>query len=573
MLVRWGHKNENQIKLELLKDISDTNIEQEELKNLNIKIEIPKFEKVERKRDISLEEKFFKQLEKGAIWAVRLKLKWEKFCKKLDNIHELRHRLDELDDNNDREKFRRQITCVFSLKYLEEFITMMQALGFVELGGFEYLGRRDADYSMAMNLDEKYRLHARVFCVGDIGYVLVHHEPKADEDLSLHIKGYFDRIFNAIIKYDEKTGKGLSIKPDELKIEEGSDGIEKVELSNYEKGADIYLKMLKDRVPNFYKKINKKIDDTLIKMWREFLGAIDHLSPEQLLIENLWESSRYIPPFIQIRETGRKMFERLGFDTEPAWDINIPASNQYFIATYKDPKSNYKVLVFTKDLTEEILRPIGLLRTKYNPKYVIVISPDISIFGPTQDDIPPKNIEIPLFNPIIKNELIEFLKDSKVSIIPVSVMIDIFKMNLRTPITSYQFELIFNKFGLISKDDLIQVFQKEEQFRDFIAAAFNIINYFIEKNKTIEEKNKWISIKELEKMTKIKFPKFNSTKLIDILILMENPIVGLLESKKHEQKEFRLNPTLEEIDIVNKRKILEKLIQDYLIELKNKIIK
>ncbi|MHA1341667.1 MAG: hypothetical protein ACTSRZ_17295 [Promethearchaeota archaeon] len=577
---RWGHKNEEKFKKELLggigidleKMIDGKDNENNDNNTLPAKISIPKYEHIKRKREISLAEKLYKQIEKGAVWAAKLKLKWDKFRGKYENLHELKHRLQEIDDTEDKEKFRRLITCVFSIKYIEEFISMMQALGFTELGGFEYLGRRDADYSMAMEWGEGFRLHARIYCVGDIVFVLVHHEPTADEDVMLHIKGYFDRIIHAIINRENEKGDAFDVGPDELGIEEGSNGIEKVELSDYEKGSKIYLELLKERVPNFYRKINSKIDEQLLQIWREFIGGIDHLTPEQLLIENLWENSRYIPPFIHIRDTLKRIFERFNFAIEPAWDIGVPASNQYYIAQSKNPKDPFKILVIGHDFNELILRPIGLLRAKYNPEFVLFITPDISIFGPTEDDIPPKKIEIPPFQPQKVKELLEFLRDSKISVMPVSILIKIFKSHLKNPIPDLYFKLLLSNYGLISENQFLEIMKKEKYVEKFIMAVFKLLDIFISRRVSENGKEYWISIKELEKEMKNQGILLDDSKLMDVVLIMENPIVGIIESKKHKHKEFRIIPSLDEIDIQEKREILDKMLREYLIEIKERII-
>ena len=57
--------------------------------------------------------------------------------------------------------------------------------------------------------------------------------------------------------------------------------------------------------------INAEIGEEELGFWEDFVGEIDHLITEELLVENLYESSRLIPPFSQIRDTIAKIFKYL----------------------------------------------------------------------------------------------------------------------------------------------------------------------------------------------------------------------------------------------------------------------
>ena len=210
-------------------------------------------------------------------------------------------------------------------------------------------------------------------------------------------------------------------KNPEVKIDNDAGSPEdgqKIELSNYEKGTDIFLKMLKETVPNFYCKLNTSIHDADLALWKEYMGIIDHLSPEDLIIENLIESSRLIPPFTQIRDTIKKIFEALNFECIPAWDLKVNANDKYFIAKSINAQHDFEILIISEDFIDEIMRTIGLLRAKYQPKFIILISPDISLFGPEPDDVPPPDIEIPKHDPQRVKDLLNFLADANVSVFP-----------------------------------------------------------------------------------------------------------------------------------------------------------
>ena len=64
------------------------------------------------------------------------------------------------------------------------------------------------------------------------------------------------------------------------------------------------------------------------------------------------------------------------------------------------------------------MRTIGLLRAKYQPKFIILISPDISLFESEPDDVPPPDIEIPKHDPQRVKDLLNFLADANVMFFP-----------------------------------------------------------------------------------------------------------------------------------------------------------
>ena len=109
--------------------------------------------------------------------------------------------------------------------------------------------------------------------------------------------------------------------------------------------------MLKETVPNFYRKLNTSIHDADLALWKEYMGIIDHLSPENLIIENLIESSRLIPPFTQIHDTIKKIFEALNFECIPAWDMKVNANDKYFIAKSINAQHDFEILIISEDLS------------------------------------------------------------------------------------------------------------------------------------------------------------------------------------------------------------------------------
>jgi hypothetical protein len=549
---QWRKKSDLEEKLPLI------TTPQEIQKDISIKIEFKDDDGYKRERELSKTEKMYKKLEEAAIDFTKFRLKLKEFWKtkiKKEASTRLAESEMELSAGEDRETFRRLITCVFSDKYLDEFISVYQALGFIDLGGFEYLGRRDADYSIAQDVDVLHRLHARIFRIKGNVFLLVHHEPKASEDIKLHIKGYFDRILNAIMQNKEKDGK--------LDIEGGSDGTNKIELSDYEKGSDLFLDILKERVPNFYQKITVDIGEEELELWRDHMGVIDHISPEDLIIENLQDSSRFVPPFTQIRDTIKKIFEYMHFTIEPAWDIKVPASDKYFIAKTTYAQKDYSILVITEDFIDDVMRIIGLLRARYHPKFVLLISPDIGLFGPAENDLPPKGIEIPPYNEKNVKELLQFLADSYISIMPVSMLIQMFERHLQTPFRFSHIAILLSHHGLLDADLFKEVFKEHDTYEEFLRDSMNVFEFFRQNPK----KTDFLSLKQLHKMNKESEMELSETEIINIITLMESPLVDLIESKKGKREEYRLKQGLDEFQIDAKLKKLKKLIEENLVEL------
>jgi hypothetical protein len=526
-----------------------------------IQIDFQEDDGYQRIREKSKTEKVFQTFEKAAIGLTKARLKvkhfWVEKIKKQSDADQLF----EIDPETDREKFHRLISFTFSDKYLDEFISVVQALGFKDLGGFEYLGRRDADYSMAMNYNETDRLHFRGYRIHGIMFILIHHEPKASQDIKLHIKGYFDRLLYSIT-HQKKDGS----TDQKMDVHGSGDGKEQIELSNYEKGSDIFLKMLKEQVPNFYQKLNAEIGDEELKIWREYLGMIDHLSPEQLIIENIEKNARMVPAFEQIRDSAKKGFELLNFHTAPAWDLKVPASNKYFIAHTIEAQKDFEILVITEDLFDEITRLIGLLRSRYQPKFILLIVPDLAIFGPQPDDIPPEGIEIVPYNQNRIKDLLNFLADAQVSVMNTSLFIDLLKIHLERPLRYSHIILLLTHKGLLKPEMLQELFQENNANERFLNAVYAIFKIF-----KMSESEKWISIKNLQKEAKKLNIELTESEINNILILMENSLVELLESKHGKHEDFRFLAHLTEEQIEFRVKKMKKMIEEFLIEQEEKI--
>lgn len=556
MQARWRKKAEIE---QEQKDISDsamvasqTTPNNTDIINLNWKDD----DNYQRQRKISHTEKLYKGIEKGAILFTKLKLKFTK-TPKTEEIQKLK--VPDIGakkkSEEERETFRNLISFVFSDQYLDEFLSVCQALGFKELGGFDYLGRRDADYSIGKDVEQNSRLHFRAYKIKGNMFVLTHHEPRATEDISLHVKGFFDRILSSIIR--QKNDPTVKIG------EEAGSPIDghKIELSNYELGTDLFLKMLKEQVPNFYRKINSKITDADLDLWKEHMGIIDHKPAEDLIIENLIESSRLIPPFSQIRDTVKKIFESLNFTILPAWDLKVTASDKFFIAKTTYAKREFEILVITEDAINELMRPIGLLRAKYHPKFTILISPDISIFGPEPDDIPPTDIEIPKYEPAQVKDLLNFLADSGVSVMPVSLCIDLFRLHKKTPIRHSHLSILLNNKGLLKPEMIQEILQEHDTYQKYIQDILNVFDVFKR-----APKGEWISVKHLQKMVKTNEIELNTTELNNAIVFMENPLLNILESKNNKREDYRIQSTLTEEDLEFRTKKMKYMLEEYLIE-------
>jgi hypothetical protein len=291
------------------------------------------------------------------------------------------------------------------------------------------------------------------------------------------------------------------------------------------------------------------------------MGIIDHLSPEDLIIENLTESSRLIPPFTQIRDTIKKIFESLNFECIPAWDLKVNANDKYFIAKSINAQHDFEILVLTEDFIDEIMRMIGLLRAKYQPKFIILISPDISLFGPEPDDVPPPDTEIPKHDPQRVKDLLNFLADANVSVFPVSLIIDFFAMHQKTPWRYSHIELLLKNKGLLKPEMLQEVLQEHDTYQKFISDVLAVFAFYQK-----SPKGEWVSLKKLEKQIKITGLELNATEMNNIMKFMENPLLELIESKNNKREDYRVIPSLSSEDIEFKVKKMKTMLEEYLVE-------
>ena len=442
----------------------------------------------------------------------------------------------------DRIKYRRQISFNFRKEFISEFISVMQALNFKDLSGFEHFGRRDADYSMAVNVDEKHRLHIRVFIVADLVFVLAHHEPKASEDIGLHVRGFFDRV----LQENENKKK---MDENEKVNDEGSpkDEYGRAELSDYILGSQILLDVLESRVPNFYQKISAKIGKEELNLWMDAMGPIDHLALEILLSETLFDSSLYVPAFQNIRRVLQQMFEIFDFEISIAWDIKIPPKDNYFLAKSTYAQIDFQILVLSVDLDRDIFRIFGALSAKYKPKHIVVLVPDYEIDGPSELYTPPEDIEYK-FDKNEVEHILAFLKDRKVCIIKVTDFIYLFKQHFKHAFRHSDFSSLFENYGLIARSHIDQIIQQRKEKTFLIDNALTIF-------RMIQKEKKPISIKALFKKIKNSEHEISSNELTKIITLMENPLVGLIIPTDDNREKYQIKDFDEEI--------IEKKIQKF----------
>jgi hypothetical protein len=465
-----------------------------------------------------------------------------------------------MNPEEDVEKFRRLIAFVFREENLQEFLSILQALGFKHLGGFEYLGWRDADYSIAKDIDLLHRLHMRVYILSHIVFVLAHYEPKATQDIKLHVKGYFDHLIGEIKNQTQKQGSTTTSEAEPKNDKSTKSGEERFELSDYEKGSELLLKILKDSVPNFYTKIDPEIGDDELRIWQEYLGQIDHIPPEERMIEELRLNSRYIPPFQRIRSTVQKMFECFGFHCYPAWDLKIPPTDKYFIIKAQEADKPLDALILTEDFIDDLMRVIGALRTKYRIQYVLVITSPIALFGPAEDDIPPQNVEITPFNPQRVKDLVTFLSDLGISIMSSEDFIELFRFHLKNPLRFSHFRLLFKHPGLLSADIIPELVQENKIYEKF----YSDILHFIELLQSVD-RTRWYSLKAMKKGAEKANLTLSEHDLLNIIRFLENPFLDLLESKENKREEYRINPNLTPVEIDQKLELVAKLLKESLL--------
>ncbi len=454
------------------------------------------------------------------------------------------------ENEKERVRFRRQISFTFRKEFLSEFISVMQALKFKDLGGFEHFGRRDADYSMAVDVDEKNRLHIRVFIIADLVFVLAHYEPKATEDIGLHVKGFFDRALQESEKKNE-TEKNSKTNDEGAPMDEYG----RAELSDYILGSQILLDVLESRVPNFYQKVSSKIGKEELNLWMDAMGPIDHLPPEVLLPETLFDCSLYVPAFENIRRVVQHIFEIFDFEITIAWDIKIPPKDNYFLAKSTYSQIDFQILVLSMDFDREILRIFGSLNAKYKPQHILIIVPDYQIDGPGENYEPPEEFDYK-FDKNEVDHLLTFLKDRKVCIIKVTDFIYLFKQHFKHAFRHSDFSSLFENYGLISKTHIEQIIQRRKEKTFLIENAITVF-------RMIKEEEKPISIKQLFKKIKNSEYEISSNEMTKIIAIMENPLIGLIEPINEDREKYKIRDTDEDVieEKLNKfRKTLEKLL-------------
>ena len=449
----------------------------------------------------------------------------------------------------------------------------MQALNFEELGGFEHFGRRDCDYTMAVDVDEKHRLHLRAYIIKDIVYVLAHYEPKADEDVGLHIKGFFDRVDSGqeqsprskpnsqYIKDDQQTqalikaGLLAPSQKNENDISQNSSNIKKngestatdefgrAELSDYILGGQIILDVLETRVPNFYQKISTTVSREDLSIWIDTLGPIDHLPLDVLLSEALFDSSLYEPPFGEVKKVLQRMFSIFGFEIKIAWDTKIPPSDNYFLAVTKEKPAEIQILVVSLDFNRDLLQIVGSLNWKYKTNHTLILVPDYQIDGPSDIYQPPKDPSYS-FNQDEVNHIVNFFTDKGFSVMKVTDFIYLFKNHVDIPFNQYEIAKLFEQHGLIGRkhiDNLIEA-------RDFKTMSFNYGKSIVE---IIKEEDKAIGLKNILKNLHKKHPeienKLTMTELTRIITMLESPIIGLIVPTDDSRSKYRIKDADEEI--------------------------
>lgn len=267
-------------------------------------------------------------------------------------------------------------------------------------------------------------------------------------------------------------------------------------------------------------------------------------SPLEMLISQVYDQSRCIPPFPAIGQTVQRMFALFGFKCFPAWDLKVPESDKYFLIKNVDSRTSFQALVITENFTDELMRIIAILRIKYHLDNAVVITPDIAIFGPTPDDIPPEGIPVSPFNQSQVNDLLSFLAAQRIVVVTVSVFIQIFKMHLQNSISQTYFDYIFSQSGLLSSNIMLQIQQSLDDSHQFGVLLLQLIRDW--------EKNfgsKYISIKSLKKNAVKKQILLSETVWEQALDLLGPTRLGLIDQDPKHVTDYRL--VLEKVGITD----------------------
>ncbi len=400
-----------------------------------------------------------------------------------------------LQDRTNKEQlvaFRQLICAKFRRENKDEFLSVLQALAFKDITTREFLGKRRSTLMFSRELTSGFRLHLRLYEVGQDYYILAHVEPLPSADIKFHVKGFVRWVQGAFKKKIEP----LSNEPPQ-----SLDDMEefRIELADYEAGGD-HLKQLITTVPNIENKIDFSISEEDLRLFNAIYGTIDHIPTITLILENFLESAG--KNFRSGVRSLPKMLEILGFQVS-----QVPGEfggSPPYLANAIYSESCYGLLA--KPAVGTALSEIDALSQiarKLNTKYSLLILPG--------EDFP--------------EEIEEDAKKSRVNVISASNLGIFFLDHGDYPFVQREIEALFSPTGgIIPLSRVNDLITKKKSFEEIFIHSRKILDI-------LQATGNWVSLKEIEKTCGVPdlLPRETLTYIFNFLT---NPLIGLVEVQK-----------------------------------------
>ncbi len=388
--------------------------------------------------------------------------------------------------------FRQLICAKIRRENRDEFISVLQALTFKDITSREFLGKRRSTLMFSRDLTGGFRLHLRLYEVGQDYFILAHVEPLPSADIKFHVKGFVRWVQGVFKKKPEPIS---SEPPQSLDDQEEF----RIELADYEAGGD-HLKQLITTVPNFEKKIDFSITEEDLRLFNAIYGTIDHIPTITLILENFLESAgknfeggvRSLP----------KMLEILGFHVTQV-PGEFGGSPPYMAnANFSDP--HYGILAKPALGTPPAeIDALGNLARNLNTKYALLILP-------SED---------------FSEEIEEDAKKSRVNVISASNLGIFFLDHGDYPFVQGEIEALFSPAGgIIPLSHVNELITKKKSFEEIFIQSRKILDI-------LQVAGKWVPLKQIEKTCGVPdlLPRETLTYIFNFLT---NPLIGLVETQK-----------------------------------------
>jgi hypothetical protein len=413
--------------------------------------------------------------------------------------------------------FRQLICAKIHGENREEFISVLQALGFKNITSWEFTGKRRASLMFSKTLPSNLRLHLRLYDIGPLQYILAHREPRPTADFRFHVNGFIRHLRGV------QRSKNPQAEPQDMEAKEEF----RTELADYEAGGDIFKELLAT-VPNFMRKLDLEITDEDLRLFNATYGDIDHIPILTLLLENFLEAAetRFAETSGVIRSLP-KMLEILGFQVAeevlpfqeaPAYTAKaIYAEKYYTILVGITSKLPFDVEEFHQKAEE------------FGAKYSLLIVPDESIVSDYETSA----------------------EEHRVNVITASDFGMFFLDHGDYPFTQTEIESLFRQEGgIIPLSRVHKLIHEKKNFETIFSQCQKVLDI-------LQNAGIWLSLKEIEHQA-VEMEDLPNERVQYILSFLANPLIGLVATQKN--KLFKAILNREEIQL--KLKKLEDFIKN-----------